>query len=69
MEIKEIELELGKIDSMEWWEYRLGDREVTEGRWLVYSDGSKLEDGRVGGDGTGKAGEGLSLLELLVWEK
>ena len=49
MEIKEIKLELGKIDSMEWWEHRLGDREVTEGRWLVYSDGSKLEDGRVGG--------------------
>ena len=33
MEIKEIELELGsKIDTMEWWGYRLKDSKVTEGK-------------------------------------
>ena len=62
--IKEIELELGKTDSKEsWeyklangetdskesWEYKLANGEATEGRWLVYLDGSKLGNGGVGG--------------------
>ena len=36
--IKEVELELGRPDSKEWWETRLENKEV-EGRMLAFSDG------------------------------
>ena len=49
VEIQEIDLELRGTDDKKWWEIRLQDEEVTEGRRLVFSDGSRLEDGRVGG--------------------
>ena len=49
IDIKEVELELGGTDSKRWWETRLEDKEVTEGRMLALSDGSMLEDGKVGG--------------------
>ena len=53
-EIQEVDLELGGSDDKRWWESRLQDEEVTEGRKLVYLDGSMLEDGRVGGGWYGK---------------
>ena len=39
VDIKEVELELGRPDSKEWWETRLENKEVTEGRMLAFSDG------------------------------
>ena len=53
-EIQEIQLELGGTDDRIWWETQLQDEQVTEGRRLVYSDGSMLEDGKVGGGWYGK---------------
>ena len=59
-EIQEIQLELGGMDDKIWWETQLQDEEVTEGRRLVYSDGSMLEDGKVGGGWYGKGWMGCS---------
>ena len=49
VEIREVQLELGGRDNKLWWESQLHDEEVTEERLLAYSDGSMLEDGKVGG--------------------
>ena len=54
VEIQEIDLELGGTNDKKWWETWLQDKEVTEGRRLVFSDRSRLEDGRVGGGWYGK---------------
>ena len=58
--IQEIDLELGGTDNKKWWETRLQDEEVMEGRRLVFSDSSMIEDRRVGGGWYGKGWMGCS---------
>ena len=60
VEIQAINLELGGTDDRKWWETRLQDEEVMERRRLVFSDGSMLEDKRVGGGWYGKGWMGCS---------
>ena len=53
-------MELGEMDNKRWWETHLQDEEVTEGRRLVYLDGSMTEEGKVGGGWYGKGWMGCS---------
>ena len=54
IDITEIHTELGGTDNKDWWEYCLADKKVTGGRYLAFSDGGQLGDGRVGGGWYGK---------------
>ena len=60
VEIQEINLELGGTGDRKWWQTRLQDEEVTKRRRLVFSDGSMLENGRVGRGWYGKGWMGCS---------
>ena len=70
VEVEEIELEIEKADGKEWWEYRLKDQDLIQGRNLVYSDGSKLEDGKVGGGWYGEEETGSAQVgnTATVWD-
>src|SRR5258705_406963 len=70
VQVDELDLELGSTDNRDWWEYRLQDEDLIQGRKLVYSDGSKLEDGKVGGGWYGEQQMGSTRVgdTVTVWD-